>query len=80
MYIYIYIYIYIHVFCPSQDSSVWLGLTSRESREHTYIYTIYKCPAVFFEYLIKVLIVPHLTTFPPKITVLPPVLFLKIMT
>ena len=32
MYIYIYIYIYIcrHVFCPSQDSSVWLESTSRE--------------------------------------------------
>ena len=32
IYIYIYIYIYLHryVFCPSQDSSVWLGLTSRE--------------------------------------------------
>ena len=36
MYIYIYIYIiyiiYIHrrVFCPSQDSSVWPGLTSIE--------------------------------------------------
>ena len=29
MYIYIYIYIYKHVFRPSQDSSVWLGLTSR---------------------------------------------------
>ena len=31
-YIYIYIYIYInrHVFRLSQDSSVWLGLTSRE--------------------------------------------------
>ena len=26
----IYIYIHIHVFRPSQDSSVWLGLTSRE--------------------------------------------------
>ena len=32
IYIYRYIYIYIHidVFRPSQDSSVWLGLTSRE--------------------------------------------------
>ena len=40
LYIYIYIYIYIyyiyyiyihrHVFRPSQDSTVWLGLTSRE--------------------------------------------------
>ena len=32
-YIYIYIYIrilYTHVFCPSQDLSVWLELTSRE--------------------------------------------------
>ena len=31
LYIYIYIYIYIHrhVFRPSQDSSVWLGLTSK---------------------------------------------------
>ena len=29
IYIYIYIYIYRHVFRPSQDSSVWLGLTSR---------------------------------------------------
>ena len=29
VYIYIYIYIHIHVFRPSQDSSVWLGLTSR---------------------------------------------------
>ena len=28
--IYIYKYIHIHVFRPSQDSSVWLGLTSRE--------------------------------------------------
>ena len=28
--IYIYIYIYRHVFLPSQDSSVWLGLMSRE--------------------------------------------------
>ena len=28
--LYIYIYIHIHVLCPSQDSSVWLGLTSRE--------------------------------------------------
>ena len=27
---YLYIYIHIHVFRPSQDSSVWLGLTSRE--------------------------------------------------
>ena len=27
---YIYIYNNRHVFCPSQDSSVWLGLTSRE--------------------------------------------------
>ena len=25
--IYIYIYIYRHVFCPSEDSSMWLGLT-----------------------------------------------------
>ena len=25
-----YIYIHRHVFRPSQDSSVWLGLTSRE--------------------------------------------------
>ena len=32
IYIYIYVYIYIcrHVFGPSQDSSVWLRLTSRE--------------------------------------------------
>ena len=30
MYVYIYIYIHIHVFHPSQDSSVWLGLMSRE--------------------------------------------------
>ena len=30
IYIYIYIYIHIHVFGPSQDSSVWLRLTSRE--------------------------------------------------
>ena len=34
IYIYIYIYVYIfihrHVFCPAQDSSVWLRLTSRE--------------------------------------------------
>ena len=30
LYIYIYTYIYKHVFCPSQDSSVWLGSTSRE--------------------------------------------------
>ena len=32
MYVYICIYIYIHmrVFRPSQDSSVWLGLTSTE--------------------------------------------------
>ena len=30
IYICIYIYIHIHVFCPSQNSSVWLGLTSRE--------------------------------------------------
>ena len=30
IYIYIYIYIHRHVFRPSQDSSVWLGLTSRE--------------------------------------------------
>ena len=29
IYIYIYIYIHLHVFRPSQDSSVWLGLTSR---------------------------------------------------
>ena len=30
-YIYTYIYfIHIRVFCPSQDSSVWLELTSRE--------------------------------------------------
>ena len=29
-YIHIYIYIHRHVFRPSQDSSVWLGLTSRE--------------------------------------------------
>ena len=29
-YIYIYIYIHIHVFGPSQDSSLWLRLTSRE--------------------------------------------------
>ena len=28
--IYIYIYIHIYVFCPSQDSLVWLGLTKRE--------------------------------------------------
>ena len=28
--IYIYIYIHRHVFHPAQDSSVWLGLTSRE--------------------------------------------------
>ena len=27
---YLYIYIHRHVFHPSQDSSVWLGLTSRE--------------------------------------------------
>ena len=27
---YIYIYIHIHTFGPSQDSSVWLRLTSRE--------------------------------------------------
>ena len=30
IYIYIYIYIHRHVFRSSQDSSVWLGLTSRE--------------------------------------------------
>ena len=32
IYIYIYIHMYIHrqVFRPSQDSSVWLALTSRE--------------------------------------------------
>ena len=30
LYIYIHIYIHRHVFCPSQDSSVWLGLTSGE--------------------------------------------------
>ena len=30
IYIYIYIYIHRHLFHPSQDSSVWLGLTSRE--------------------------------------------------
>ena len=30
VYIYIYIYIHRHVFRPSQNSSVWLGLTSRE--------------------------------------------------
>ena len=30
MYIYIYIYIHRHVFRPYQDSSAWLGLTSRE--------------------------------------------------
>ena len=33
MYMYILcicIYIHVHVFCPSQDSSVWIGLTSRE--------------------------------------------------
>ena len=30
IYIYIYIYIHIHVFRPSQDASVWLGLTNRE--------------------------------------------------
>ena len=30
IYIFIYIYIHIHVFRPSQDSSVWFGLTSRE--------------------------------------------------
>ena len=31
MYIYVYVYItHRHVFGPSQDSSVWLGLTSRE--------------------------------------------------
>ena len=29
-YIYIYIYIHRHMFCPSQDLSVCLGLTSRE--------------------------------------------------
>ena len=29
-YIYIYIYIHRHVLRPSQDSSAWLGLTSRE--------------------------------------------------
>ena len=30
IYIFIYIYIHIHVFRPSQDSSVWLELTSGE--------------------------------------------------
>ena len=30
IYIYIYIYIHRHMFHPSQDSSVWLGLTTRE--------------------------------------------------
>ena len=30
MYTYIFIYIHRHVFRPSQDSSVWLGLTNRE--------------------------------------------------
>ena len=35
IYIYIYMYIYVpyihrHVFRPSQGSSLWLGLTSRE--------------------------------------------------
>ena len=40
IYIYIYIYIHIHVFRPTQDSSVWFGLTSRHIyvRMHTYIY------------------------------------------
>ena len=28
--IYIHIYIHIHVFRPAQESSVWLGLTSRK--------------------------------------------------
>ena len=28
--IYTYIYIHIHVFHPAQDSSVWVGLKSRE--------------------------------------------------
>ena len=35
----IYIYIHIHVFRPSQDSSVWLRLTSREQL-YIYIYKI----------------------------------------
>ena len=39
LYIYIYIYIHIHVFRPSQDSSVWLRLTSRE--QYIYPETIY---------------------------------------
>ena len=26
------------MFCPAQDSSVWLGLTSREQPFHIYIY------------------------------------------
>ena len=30
MYICMYVYTYIHVLRPTQDSSVWLGLTSRE--------------------------------------------------
>ena len=41
-YIYIYIYIiHIHVFLPAQDSSVWLGLTSREQLNILYNILIY---------------------------------------
>ena len=48
--IYIYIYIHMHVFRPSQVSSVWLGLTSREqlispecSRHQVLSFALPKC-------------------------------------
>ena len=41
-----YIYICIHLFRPSQDSSVWLGLTSREQLDR-YTKILYKSNFVF---------------------------------
>ena len=63
IYIYIYIYIYIciyihkHVFLPSQDSSVWLWLTSREQlmspecSKHQVLSSIYTIYVYIYMYI-----------------------------